>query len=302
MKYLILFISLCLASSVTFSQTSIEKSFVMISKSPHQFTIKNDHKVNHKGGHLQGIQMIERNGQKIYIVTGSSSTYSYYATIGEVGDNYEVIEVKKLLDKPYKHAGGFQINDGFMVIGIEDNEAKNISKVFVYKANENGAWGTEPFAIIKREGEVKRMTAGCVAIALLENSTLIVVGDWDTKHLDFYLMDEKGSTELAYSLSTQNIKPWNSYQNINLFKKQNGELFLVGLGSSMEEDVAVVYRLEINNWKEVKLDKVAVRNFGSQKKTKFRWGAGVYWDKYGHMKIISCDDDLKNGSMISVYR
>lgn len=301
MKYLIATL-FGLLSLTAFPQDEIYKHFVMVSKSPHQFTYKNSLKVNHKGGHLQGIQLIQHNGQNLYVVTGSSSTYSYYATIGEVDDKYEVLKVKKLLDQPYKHAGGFQINDGYMAIGIEDNEAKNASMVFVYKANENGAWGTEPFAIIKRDGDVKRMTAGCIAVASLDEFVLVIVGDWDTKHLDFYQLDRSGNSKLLGSLETSSIDGWLSYQNINLLREKDGSFYLIGLGNKGEDDIADLYQIETTEWKDVLLKRVESRNFGSQKKTKFRWGAGVYWDEQGSLKIISCGDKLKNGAMISVYR
>lgn len=301
MKYCCALLFICVLSFSAFSQPSVEKHFVMISKAPHTITYKNRHKLNHRGGHLQGIQAVKQNGEDIFVVTGSSSTYSYYATLGKVGGKYEVIETKKLLNKPYKHAGGFQINDDMMAIGIEDNEAKNTSMVFIYKAVENGAWGTEPFTIIKRDGETKRMTAGCVAIASLEENTLVIVGDWDTKNLDFYLMKPDGKHDLVATLETNNLEDWLSYQNINLVRDEDGNLYLIGLGSQGEDDMANLYKLNISDWKNISLTKVRSRNFGSQKKTKFRWGAGVYLDD-GYLKIISCGDDLKSGEVVNVYR
>lgn len=301
MKHISITLAFCITALSSYSQTEVEKAFVRISKSPHQFTYKNGKEVNNKGGHLQGIQMVEQNGEEMYLLSGSSSTYSYYATLGQIGDKHEVIEVLKLLDEPYKHAGGFQINDGHMAIGVEDNEAKNTSKVLIYKANENGAWGPEPIHIIEREGAEKRMTAGCVAISSVGNEILIIVGDWDTKHLDFYIMGAEGWCELANSIETDKFNGWLAYQNINLIRDEKDDLYLVGLGNKGDDDIADLYKLNVISWENIEIERIESRNFGSQRHTKFRWGAGVHYDN-GYMKIISCGDDLKNGATISVYR
>lgn len=70
-----------------------------------------------------------------------------------------------------------------MAIEIEDNHLKDKSKMHIYEINNPHS---EPLQIIQRTGKAKRVTAGCVGIIEIENHILVVVGNWDTKHLDFY--------------------------------------------------------------------------------------------------------------------
>ena len=47
-----------------------------------------------------------------------------------MGIENSVISVNSILLKPYKHAGGFQISNNLITIGVKDNSARLKSKVF----------------------------------------------------------------------------------------------------------------------------------------------------------------------------
>lgn len=288
-----------------FAQNFLEK-FEKLGTKPESIELVSNLKFSAKGGHLQGIQLIPFGIGEYALMTGSSNSYSYYAVV-RLGMANEIIAVNKILDRPYKHAGGFQIAGNWLAIGIEDNASKKSSKVFVCQLGNLEEEALKPYVVIDREGEAKRQTAGCVAIMEKRAGLLVVVGDWDTKHLDFYLIDDKLKAELVYTIDTEKMSregwtddKWLAYQNINLVKDGDA-YYLIGLGAANEQDVADVFELSIKDWKEFSLMKVASKNFGSQEKTKFRWGAGVNINDEGKLRIISCEDHLKSGTIINVY-
>ncbi len=239
---------------------AIVRSFRQIEPAPHAITYSNDLVVNNHGGHLQGIQSICRDGAQYLLLSGSSGSHSYFAEVQLDGEN-KVVKIAKLLDKPYKHAGGFQVCENLMAIGVEDNDARDKSKVMIFDMGNPEQTPGSPIAVIDRRGPRHRSTAGCVALARRSTGWIMVVGDWDTKHLDFYRTEnggipgEKNPFSLAITIDTQTIDKknwidptWLSYQNINLIYSGHDRLFLVGMTSNAnDEDVADLYELDLAN-------------------------------------------------------
>ena len=169
-----------------------------VNQNPSVISFNNALEINNTGGHLQGIQKLIHNQNEYFILTGSSSGYSYY-TIVKTGEENMVISVNKILEKPFKHAGGFQIHNNLMAIGVEDNDAKTRSKVFIFHLENPDPPPEEPLAIIDRMGTHKRATAGCVGIIAIHEKILVVVGDWDTAHsIAQDIPDSNGSRVHAY--------------------------------------------------------------------------------------------------------
>jgi hypothetical protein len=168
-----------------FSGKSLVSEFKNLDSKPEIISYSNTLEINNSGGHLQGIQSIQNNDGKYFVLSGSSDSYSYFAVVKQ-GDKNEVISVNKLMDKPFKHAGGFQIFQNYMAVGIEDNDAKDKSKVCIYDISNPEKPAGKPVAVIERAGEPKRSTAGCVGITKHKDQILLAVGDWDTKNIDFY--------------------------------------------------------------------------------------------------------------------
>ena len=261
--------------------------------------------VNNNGGHLQGIQSVRHGNREYAVVTGSSDSYSYYAVI-RLNEKNEVISVNKLMDKPFKHAGGFQVFQNWMAIGIEDNSAKDKSKVCIYDLSNPENPPTKPIATIERSGDSLRATAGCVGLTKYKDQLLIVVGGWDTKHLDFYSCSYEalsaGEFGLIFSINTDSVskegwvnKEWISYQNIHLFNISNNELFLVGLGQNRdEEQIADVFLLTEVHVKKFSLTKVASRIFKCENGATFRAGAGIAMRDDRKLQIVACSHHLND--------
>ncbi|MCK5370142.1 MAG: hypothetical protein KAQ62_16390, partial [Cyclobacteriaceae bacterium] len=205
------FITFFLFHSLTYAQIKddaeiqIINSLEKINSTPISITFQNSLEINNNGGHLQGIQYLNHEQKDYYVLSGSSGTYSYYSIV-KIGKENMVISTNKILEKPFKHAGGFQIYNNLMAIGVEDNNAKNKSKVFIFQLDNPEKPPDNPLAIIERMGTFKRATAGCVGITVISNKVLVVVGDWDTEHLDFYRIDSEKlgmdgeALELEYSI------------------------------------------------------------------------------------------------------
>jgi hypothetical protein len=272
----------------------------------------NSREVHNSGGHLQGIQIIEKNLARYAIMTGSSDSYSYCSVI-KLGIQNDVISVNKLMEKPFKHAGGFQIFENYMAVGIEDNSAKDKSKVCIFDLSDPEKPIFQPIAVINRVGEPMRSTAGCVGFTKYKDKALVAVGDWDTKHIDLYSCKFEAlnlnSLEKIYSLELQSVPKidwsdsnWWSYQNINIFTINNDELYLIGLGQNNKDDnIADLYSLKEGNSGEFVLPKLASIPFDCRKETSFKAGAGVFLDDKGQFKIVSCGYNMKSTSWLNLF-
>lgn len=285
--------------------------FNEIRTTPDVLIYTNHLEVNNSNGHLQGIQSIKgNNGIKYFIVSGSSDTCSYSAVV-KMGDENKVYSITNLMDKPFVHAGGFQIFKNYMAVGIEDNTLKNKSEVHIYDVSNPEKPLEEPIAIISRKGEILRSTAGCVGITNYKNLTLLAVGDWDTKNIDFYTADLKNAEppefKLIFTIDSDNISregwinnSWHSYQNINLFNIGD-KLYLIGLGQNTKsENIADLFELSEYSADNFSLKKVACKIFDCTDECSFKAGAGVYY-KNGELEIYACGYNIQQASTINVF-
>lgn len=277
---------------------------------PEIISFSNTLEINNSGGHLQGIQSIQNNDGKYFVLSGSSDSYSYVAVVKQ-GYNYEVISVNQLMDKPFKHAGGFQIYQNYMAVGIEDNDAKDKSKVCIYDISNPEKTQNKPVSVIQRAGEPKRSTAGCVGITKYKDQILLAVGDWDTKNIDFYSCKSaefpKADFELFFSINTESISrknwiddKWLPYQNINLFSTVENELYLVGLGQN-NKNVADLYQLEEDGKGKFSITKTASKTFNCEKEVSFKAGAGLVIDNNGNLGIIACGYNAGEVSYLNYF-
>jgi hypothetical protein len=246
------------------------------------------------------------------VLSGSSDSYSYFAVVKQ-GDKNEVISVNQLMDKPFKHAGGFQIYQNYLAVGIEDNDAKDKSKVCIYDISNPEKPAEKPVAVFERAGEPKRSTAGCVGITKYKDQILLAVGDWDTKNIDFYSHKSaefpKADFELFFSVNTETISKenwiddkWLPYQNINLFSTVENELYLIGLGqNNKNENVADLYQLKDNGKGKFNITKIASKTFNCKKEVSFKAGAGAVIDNNGKLGIIACGYNIKEYSNLNFF-
>lgn len=292
----------------------VVKAFLGMPAAGQTTSFTNQLPVNNEGGHLQGVQYLRKGKKEYAILSGSSSTYAYYA-VARLGAEPQVTGIHKILDKPYKHAGGFQIYQNLMAVGVEDNDARDRSKVFIYRISDPESPPEAPVAVIERRGDYQRATAGCIGLTRLNDQLLLVVGDWDSKHLDFYTApypsrrSDALSFELIHTIDTEKadksawIDPdWLSYQNINLLRDAKDRIYLVGTaGNSQGEDVADLFELNPAGQNGFQLRKIAGKNFGARDETKFRWGAGIFHDSDGKLRILSCGENLWEASFLTWF-
>ena len=289
----------------------IISKFTCIGEIPGVIAYTNNNKVNNNGGHLQGVQLFHKNKSKYAILSGSSDSYAYLSVI-KLDDKNEVISVNRLMDKPFKHAGGIQIYENYLAVGIEDNDRKDKSKVCIYDISDPENLSTKPIAIVERKGKPGRSTAGCTGIIKYKNQALLAVGDWDTKNIDFYTCPFNEIQNNAFKkLQSINIEKsskenwidsnWYSYQNINLFTF-NKDLYLIGLGQNEKnEDIADLYRLNEQSTNNFSLIKLAAKTFKCMNESSFKAGAGMVFNETGEMQIISCGYNIENKSYLNFF-
>jgi hypothetical protein len=308
-----LFLLLCVTSiGQVFSGKSPVSEFNNLESKPEIISFSNTLKINNSGGHLQGIQVIETNSSKYFFLSGSSDSHSYYVVVKQ-GDKNEVILVNKLMDKPFKHAGGFQIFQNYMAVGIEDNDAKDKSKVCIYDISNPEKPAGKPVAVLERAGKPKRSTAGCVGITKHNDKMLLAIGDWDTKNIDFYSCKSSefpnAGFELFHSINTESISKenwidenWLSYQNINLFSTVDNELVLIGLGqNNKNENVADLYQLKEDGAGKFSITKTASKTFNCDNEVSFKAGAGAVIDNKGRLGIIACGYNAREVSYLNYF-
>jgi len=291
-------------------QLDIVAEFNKIKTTPEISSYSNNFEINNTGGHLQGIQKQENSSGKYIFLSGSSDSYSY-CTVVKFGDENRVVSVNKLMQKPFKHAGGFQVFQNYLAVGIEDNSLKDKSKVCIYNISEPEKPFNKPIAIIEINGEPLRSTAGCIGLTNYKNEILLAVGDWDTKHIDFYSFDfSKLSVNASQQIGTIETEKliksgwidneWHSYQNINLFNINNN-LYLVGLGQNKKsEDIADLYELTEESVGNFTLKKVASKIFSCTNDCSFKAGAGVEFAN-GVFKIFACGYNISETSYLNVF-
>lgn len=276
------------------------------------------------GGHLQGIQRYAAGEKPRLYLSGSSEQIAFMA-VAEYGPTIRVLRVDTLDTAPYRHAGGFQITNHYLAVGVEDNHQRNTSKVLIYDLKASDKMPFQALHTIERNGEYEVATAGAVGITRMGETIVVAVANWDARHTDWYVCPvnafESGENKFQKigSLTMALVDKqhwsdslWASYQNINLFPgAQPHELFLVGFGVlSTGENIADLYRVKIdllqpdtsqddqNHIEIVKLSRTQFERVGN---TSFRYGAGLSLHPDGTWKIIACPEHLDNQSVIGMY-
>lgn len=295
------------------SENSLLDQFNNLDTVPESIAFTNEESVNNEGGHLQGVQYYSRTGQEYAFVTGSSSTYSYYGVV-KINENPHLISVVKILEKPFKHAGGFQIYEDYLAVGIEDNEERNRSKVYLFHLDDPENPPKDPVSIINREGAYERATAGAVGLTRVEDKFIVVVGDWDSRHLDFYVSETNDDQNhpiafrKVHTISTAQIDKddwsdtqFHGYQNLNLIGGKQSELFLVGMGhNENQQNVADLFSISTDQFKSFSIKKITSKLLESKNGANFRSGSGIFF-KNNQLNIISCSDHIREKSFLNIY-
>ncbi|NHE55912.1 hypothetical protein [Cyclobacterium plantarum] len=284
------------------------EAFEALPALPLTVKLKNNIRFDQEGGHLQGIQLYQEN--TVYL-SGSSSNYSYII-IGDL-KNQVVKAVDTLLLSPLRHAGGFQIYDHFLAVGIEDNQKRDLAKVQVYDLEKDKPWQM-PLASLERKGAPERVTAGAVGLTAYKEKMWLLVANWDSRVLDLYSCTEKDfylgnapfQLQMSIDLSRQDrngwINPdWLSYQNLNLFTDKKEQMYVTGTALNPDgKQVADLFRLIPDKEKPV-LVKIASKIFSTSEKVNFKAAAGLQVNQEGRLQLTGAPYQIEDETYIDLF-
>ena len=302
-KFLPIIISLIVYSQIS-AQTlipDVPKAFNAIDVTPQLVRLKNIGVKTPVGGHLQGIQVTANNHM---LITASSGSVSYYLT-GKLEANSakgQINKLQKIADSPFRHAGGCQLNRNQLLVGVEDNMAKNKSDIVIITFNDS-LQQTGQRIIAHRTGPVKRATAGASGFAQLKTGEyLLAIGDWDSRNIDFYLSKPGNDTSFSLYSEFQTDDPqWPSYQSINLVTDTAGITYLIGFALDGTHNRADLFEVEFDK-KRAALKLVNTRNFNCRGGAGFRYASGISIANNDSLVIYSCARNMGKLLALNIFR
>ncbi len=281
---------------------NVPEAFNAIATTPLLLHLKNNAVKIPSGGHLQGIQSIS---DSTLIITASSGSFSYYlaAKPGATSNDWQISKLQKITPKPFRHAGGCQVNEGRLIVGVEDNVAKNKSEIIMISFNDS-LHEISRHIIAHRQGVVKRSTAGAVGFTKTKTAqTLVAVGDWDSRNIDFYISRNAADT-LFDSLTTFHApvsQKWCSYQAINLLTDTAGNIYLIGFGLDGLNNRADLFKVELDN-NAATLNLISARNFKCRGEAGFRYGAGICVSGKQSLTIYTCARNVGRRLAVNIFK
>ena len=276
-----LFLLLCYLSLPVFGQVEklddVVTSFNQIPDTPRSLYFKNSSIKIPLSGHLQGIQGYPGPDAEQLFITANSRKFSYYidatAVPAKSWVRYGSTSLVKLLPAPYCHAGGCQLWNYSLFVGVEDSRQKNRSKIIV--VHTAGPDSDRVQIIKERIGIYHRSTAGATgAIEIDSNKYFLVVGDWNSDNFDCYTyVPGKGCDSTSTFKLPDSVKKC-SYQSVNLIGGKDGRLFMIATGRDAEKNRADLYQLIFKD-KKITPVFMSTRYFNCTHGCNFRFGAGV---------------------------
>ena len=266
----------------------IPTAFEQISTTPEVILLKNDLTVPLEGGHLQGIQCLSTvHGDKL-VISGSSAHESYLLQADL--KSLETDRYTTLMTDPFRHAGGFQIVDKYLIVGIEDNAIREDSKVCIY---DSGALEERsPLYMIERKGAAETQTAGATGMIPLVSGHLVVVANWDSRNWDFYHVDLERQTK-RHLLQWDAPPEWPGYQTINLVE-DHAMIYAIGLYKAKDgvggADLITISKKGVF---QPALKKISTRFFPCKNGVDFATAAGIEVDEEGNLHIWATQRDAE---------
>lgn len=300
----------------------VEKAFEAIDTIPELIAYTNSFPVPEgKNGHLQSAQILDKDGVRYIILTGSSDiSYSAVVKLDREKGN-KIISVNHLLYQPFTHAGGIQLLGHYMGVGVEDSGQRDKSKVQIYDLSNPENPIENPVFELFRSGEYERSTAGGIGLIEWQQHIVMLVVDWDGRNLDFYICPVEawnlGNIEfkLWKSVKTATLDrqgwiddEWRSYQNINLICDKNNTLYALGLDGfnpDKNTSVADLYKLQIGNITDnipVSMIKVSRKEFQCTPTVSFSLGAGVHIIDENSFGIIATCSVIEDISHLNYFK
>ncbi len=276
---------------------NVPEAFKALSSEPEIFLIKNKIKVPTEGGHLQGIQVIDKNGNENLLISGSSLTQAYILQVDLT--TRKANKLIPLMKEPYRHAGGIQVSEEYMVVGIEDNFIKKKSKVCLYSYRDYNLYSAQANVTIERKGVAERQTAGATGLLALDNDYLIVVSNWDSRNWDFYRTNPKKN---EYNMIESFAAPddWASYQSINLIMDEEA-IYAIGFYNKELVDYADLILVSKQGTFDPIMAKVLTKTFNGKNGVDFGTAAGLQVDKKGNLHVWGTQRDALKQIIVNKF-
>ncbi|WP_339707801.1 hypothetical protein [uncultured Kriegella sp.] len=274
---------LCLYANFSFGQQvkNVPEAFNALDTTPEVVVFSNSLNVPIANGHFQGVQLIEIDGSEKLLISGSSQTTAYILQADLTTQKTD--ELIPLMNEPFRHAGGIQISDPYLVVGIEDNIIKTTSKVCLYNYKTGNLYNARQDMIIEREGEVELKTAGATGLLGMENGYLMLTSNWDSRNWDFYRVNPKtGNQKMLTSFTAPN--DWAGYQSINLISDDEA-IYAVGTYKEEELSHADLILVSKHGTFEPIMKKVATKAFYCKNQVDFGGAAGIQVDAQGKLHL-----------------
>ncbi len=289
------FTALCFAviafvKSATGQITDVSAAFDQIGAVPKVIRLANDVKTP-SGGHLQGIQPLN---DSLLVITASSGDYSYYL----VADQRRIRSIQKISDSPFRHAGGCQVAGHTLLVGVEDNIAKDRSDIYSIRMNDAGNEADKAI-VASRQGIFKRSTAGATGYVEARGSWLAAVADWDSRNIDFYASVQDSVVLLGTAIAPDSLH-WCAYQSVNLILDKSEKLYMIGLGLDGTRDRADLFEVQFDRGKAA-LRLVRTRYFKC-KGASFRYGAGIHTAADGRLEIYTCARNPASRIAVNIFK
>ena len=269
---------------VGFSQQvkDVPKAFESLGSEPEIIRLANEISVPSDGGHFQGVQVIYSDKKEKLLISGSSHTKAYVLQADL--STLKTDKLITLMEDPFRHAGGFQVSQNFLGVGIEDNLLKTFSKVCLFNYQDYHFYNAKPNLSIQREGAEKLQTAGAVGMVYLErNQYLMVVGNWDSRNWDFYSIDPEANNQKRL-LRFDVPKDWADYQSINLMKDEKA-IYAIGFYRNQMMGCADLILVSYLDKFEPIMKKVNTKTFNCKNGADFGSASGLQVDTKGSLHV-----------------
>lgn len=260
---------------------NVPDAFETLSSMAEVILISNDINVPNERGHLQGVQLIEKNGYEKLLISGSSLDKAYILQVDLATKTTD--KLITLMKNPYRHAGGIQVSEPYVIVGVEDNFIRTSSKVRLYNYHAANLYTAQPNFTFDRKGETERQTAGATGLLALDSTYLIVVSNWGSRNWDFYHVNPKnGEHGILESFAAPD--DWAGYQSINLIKDGKA---IYAIGFYKKEGVSyadLILVSRVGTFVPI-MKKMFTKAFNVKEGVDFGTAAGLQVDKKGDLHI-----------------
>lgn len=246
------------------------------------------------GGHFQGVAYL--NIRTLAISSSGDDIAKVFllrwrTQIGE-GEG-ELIREIVVGNSPFNHAGGIQISDNVLAVGVEDFNGRKKSKVKFFDLRDFRRPIELGHLEVNRSSNIKkRKTAGAVGLIKLNDRYLMITGSWNSETIDFYysnmedLLNTSCRFELfdSWEIAKENKndwidKNWGGYQFLNLVSFDNSNIYLIGGHNSSPHDWIDLYKIELASPpSHVRLVKVSKRHLFCDPDPSFEFAGGIIID------------------------